>query len=238
MTEQLYTKIIDQLPSNTVIVPFFRGESMLHPHFDAMMEKLQRFETVQFTTNADFLDDYAQKKILNSCTFVTLSLHEYQLPTQTSWTKFLLEAKKENVTTQIGIIDSTLPQANKKEFIQAWLKHADRVRIYAEHSHNGYGDIPNPPVLDVNLRCKKPFEELAVYWDGQVALCNHDWNNHDGLGDLNTMSIHDVWHGLAYAGIREYNQEGQRARIGSCQNCDAWRTYYLPSGILGELYTN
>ena len=229
MSWQLYTKIVAQLPSNTIIVPFFRGESMLHPQFDTMMEKLQSFETVQLATNGDFLDDYTQKTILNACSFVSLSLHEYRLPNQTDWAKFLLSAKNEGVTTQVSILENLIPPSKKQIFIDSWLKHAGRVRIYVEHSHIGYGDT-TLNIQDDGQPCSRPFTEIACYWDGKVALCCQDWNNLMSIGNLNSESLVDVWRNQAYEEIRRKHRIGKRNEVQSCMNCHQW----IP--FIGELY--
>ena len=174
--------------------------------------------------------------MLNNCSFVSLSLHD--LAIKNAWLTFLQKAKNEGVTTQVSILDTLIPQEQKSKFIQSWLRHADRVRIYQEHSHNGFGDLEKPMIIDPNLPCHKPFEDMVVYWDGKVALCNHDWNNTEPLGDLNTQSIKEVWNGLTYSGIRDYNLEGQRCQIKSCHDCAQWMAPYLPNKMIGELYTN
>lgn len=237
MSEELYTKILGQLPQKTVIVPFFRGESLLHPQFANMMKKLKGFGTVQLATNGDLLNNKNTDAIVKSCSFASLSLHSF-MKDNADYLSFLRAAKHEDVTTQISILENLIPQGQKQPFIESWLRYVDRVRIYQEHSHNGFGDSQQPNSLDPNLPCHKPFTDMVVYWDGKVALCNHDWNNTEPLGDLNTQSIEEVWHGLTYSAVRDYNLEGQRSQIRSCQHCQQWTSTYLPNRIIGELYTN
>ena len=231
MDISLLTDIVEQLPPETVIVPFFRGESLLHPRFADAMEKLRKFNTVQLATNGDYLTMQHQHAITASCSFVSLSLHSLARPRP-----FLPAAKNEGVTTQVSILETLLP-ANKMDYVNAWLKCVDRFRIYKEHSHNGFGDITDGGE-DVGWACMKPFREMVVYWDGKVALCNHDWGNQHPLGDLNIQSVKKVWNGPAYHRVRKLHSEGFRRKAPSCQDCDFWMVSYLPNKMFGELYTN
>ena len=237
MKWELFKSIVTQLPSSTVIVPFFRGESLLYPRFEDAMQQLQRFNSVQIATNGDMLNERTMKALL-SCSFVSLSLHELAYP---RWSdprlEFLEKARKNGTETQVSIIETLIPEGQKQGFVDAWLEHADKVRIYVEHSHKGFGDIDYPPNIKEDLPCEKPFNEMAVYWDGKVALCNHDWNSHNSLGDLNTQTIMEVWNGQYYDMIRQMHSYNGR-RVLACKDCDYWMTSYLPKKMFGELYVN
>lgn len=219
MNPGLFGSIVDQLPDSACVVPFFRGEPTLHPAFatNFFMGQLRRFHEVQIATNGDFLTKDNKRAIQENATFLSLSLHEYKLPEQTNWCSFLYDLAGAGVTTQVSIVESELPAGKRNKFVAAWFRHVDRVRIYEEHSKNGFGSLPNRPEKPV---CTKPFEELVVYWDGKVGLCNHDWNNPFPLGDLNTESISEVWDGLRYKAVRDAHQQGNRRLVPACECCD------------------
>lgn len=213
----LFTKVTSQLPDNMCIVPFFRGEPTLHPHFPALMPKLRRFQQVQIASNGDYLTKANRKAIQENCTFVSLSLHEYKLPSETEWVSFLYDLGGAGVTTQVSIVESELPKKRRNKFTAAWFKHVDRVRIYEEHSKRGFGSLPQRPK---NPTCSKPFEDMVMYWDGKVGLCNHDWNNPFCLGDLNTQSVGEVWNDLKYQAVRGAHESGNRRIVPACEHCD------------------
>ena len=73
MTKSLYKHIINQLPNKTTIVPFFRGESTLHPRFPQYMRALARFETVQLATNGDNLTLHVRNAILKHLSLIHIS---------------------------------------------------------------------------------------------------------------------------------------------------------------------
>jgi len=223
----LFSTIIDQLPDSTTIVPFFRGESTSYEQFSSLMLQLRRFRTVQLATNGDFLDKWNKRAILENVTFLSLSLHKFKLPVETDWLPFLHEACEAGLTTQISIVESELPPKWHGLFIREWGKHVNRVRIYREHSKNGFGSLEKQSCVEP---CTKPFEEMVVYWDGKVGLCNHDWNNMTALGDLNKNLISEVWNNSKYQTVRALHSMKLRKQIETCRDCT-----FKPKQVYGEI---
>jgi len=238
MNWPLFTKITHELPSNTIIVPFFRGESLLHPQFPHVMAALRKFKYVQLATNGDYANRETTKSIVDTCSFLSLSLHHYATEPYNSNVAHLLEtAHRQEVTTQVSILESLLEEKDRFVFAESWLRYVDRVRVYVEHSHNGYGDT-KLNIKDSGQPCFKPFSDMAIYWDGNVALCNHDWNSTLGLGNVQHLSIRDIWNSDLYDEVRKKQKQGNRRQIASCCHCDYWATDYSPDGVLGEVYSN
>lgn len=230
MNLSLLTKITKQLPSETVAVSFFRGEPLLHPQFNEAIRILGKFKKVQLATNGDYLTTPKQKAILDSCTFISLSLHEFLKPEATSWTGFLFDCQKNGVETQVSILDKLVDPKHHDAFVNDWKQHVDRVRVYASHSGNGFGNMNNKIV---NSTCCKPFTEMIVYWDGHVGLCNHDWNLSFPLGDLNVKSVSQVWRGANYDGVRDLHNIGLRRSVPTCEFCS-----FENKKVYGELIKN
>lgn len=238
ITTKLFQTIIRQLPPDTTVVPFFRGESTLHPKFAEMMDSLGVFENVQFATNGDNLDNEdVADAILHNVTFFSLSLHEHKLPSDQQ-TQFLAAAKKQGIITQVSIVDKNLQGIDKQKFVDSWLQVADRVRIYREHSKQNIGDVSDIAVTcPESVPCNKPFEDMAVYWNGKVALCNHDWNEPYHLGDLNVDTIEQAYNGGGYQFVRLWHTTKRRRWAEPCRHCMFWIPPHLPNKMFGELYT-
>jgi len=248
MDFELLDKILGQLPSNTVIVPFYRGESLMHPRFSEALWAIKQkgFDRVQLATNGDLLGIETSAVIYAATAFTSISLHDYHLPKADQITEFLTGARYHPLVTQVSIVESMIPPSGaytKKRFIAEWLQYTDRVRIYVEHSHQGFGDV-DPKHRDTAYRqlgqrlpCPKPFDEMVVYWDGKVALCNHDWDNKAPLGDLNTQSVKAVWNSKPYEEVRELHTDRYGDMVASCKHCDYWMVPYLKKGMFGEVYT-
>jgi radical SAM protein with 4Fe4S-binding SPASM domain len=229
MSLALFLRIINELPRSTVIVPFFRGESLMHPLFTVFMDWLRnwKFKQVQLATNADYLTPQNQKAILDTCSFVSVSLHSFTYPKGTKYLPFLYDALGKGIETQVSILESLVPPDKKKKFVREWKKHVNRVRIYKEHSKDGFGCMG---LTQPTEACTKPFEEMVVYWNGKVGLCNHDWNNSVALGDLNVQSIEDVWADVPYQSVRLMHKAEIRINVPTCKDCD-----FQSNKIYGEL---
>ena len=226
MTPSLLSSIVKQLPSRTVAVAFFRGESLLHPQFNEMLRILGKFKTVQLASNLDYVTPSKQHAIMDVCTFFSYSLHEPLKPQTSRHVGFLSDLKQAGVETQVSILD-TLIEDNKEEFTRDWIKIVDRVRVYRTHSTHGFGNMNH---LIVNTTCCKPFEEMVVLWDGRVALCNHDWNLSFPLGDLNEKNVKQVWMGAYYDGVRDLHNLGLRRAVPTCEFCS-----FESNHVYGEL---
>ena len=69
-------------------------------------------------------------------------------------------------------------------------------------------------------RCAKPFRELSVRWDGNVAVCCNDWTGVYKCGNVNDYAkIDDLWNNDAFYSARVKLYHGQRD-FGPCNGCD------------------
>jgi radical SAM protein with 4Fe4S-binding SPASM domain len=191
------------------------------------MKLLERFREVQLATNGDYLTEPNKTAILNACSFLSLSLHEWLFPKKTGWLGFLYDCAGAGIVTQVSVVDSLVREKNKKDWKREWLKHVDRVRIYETHSKNGFGSMRGKESCEA---CSKPFEEMVVYWDGKVGLCNHDWNNSTSLGDLNVTPLPEVWTSSNYQSVRAFHAMKQRRMVEACRDCS-----FQSNKLYGEL---
>lgn len=71
----------------------------------------------------------------------------------------------------------------------------------------------------VKRRCAKPFRELAVRWDGNVAVCCDDWKGQYKVGNVMEMSLQELWHHPRFEAARRMLYAKQRT-FGPCAGCD------------------
>lgn len=78
-------------------------------------------------------------------------------------------------------------------------------------------------------RCAKPFRELSVRWDGNVAMCCNDWPGRYKIGNLLETAISELWLGEAFQAARQALYHGQRT-FTPCKGCDhvSYRPGLLP----------
>ncbi len=242
------------------IVPFFRGEPLLHPRWLDILTMLKDAHTgqIQLATNGSLLDKTTAEKLLDiGVDFISFSLDttdpeiyeqtrcsaDFQKVLDNIFTFIELKEKRGNAfpEIQVSTIETDIYKPCIDKFIRFWQPKVDKVRVYIEHSQDGHpGSISQPlPDFEERLPCKKVFTDMVIYWDGEVALCNHDWNRQKPhlIANINDASISEVWHSAKYEEIRDCHRSGQFDKEPLCEHCDHWKMYYIPNGFLGEVYT-
>lgn len=96
------------------------------------------------------------------------------------------------------------------------------------NNHCGAGAPKNGTAA--GKRCAKPFREMSIRWDGSVALCCNDWRGVYKCGNVNELSLEEIWHSKAFYAARRKLYQGERD-FGACDGCDA--TSYRP-GLLPD----
>lgn len=78
-------------------------------------------------------------------------------------------------------------------------------------------------------RCAKPFREISVRWDGNVALCCNDWRGTYKVGNVGDTPLYELWHSDAFDAARRKLLLGLRD-FGPCLGCNAisYRVGLLP----------
>lgn len=253
--------LLDEMADHSPVsfVPFFRGESLLHPQWFDILNHAQEKSVgeIQFTTNASLLSGDNIERILDlGLSFISFSLdtRDPELynssrrgadfgQTMQNVLDFMRRRDERGVETQVQVSAVETPEhrPGMDAFVEYWKPVADLVRVYVEHSVDGKpGSIDEPlPEFETRLPCYKPFSDMVVYWNGQVACCNHDWTRMvDGspLGDVSRDGIERVWQGDAYAKLRETHVQGTLNGVVPCSGCDHWKMYYIERGFLGRTY--
>ncbi len=258
MDPALFMDLIDEMSDNRseIVVPFFRGESLLHRDFLRLMGYAkERGLTIQLATNATLLTGNMAKALIDlQIDFISFSMDsinslDYEKLRRGSNFDRVIEGVEtlikerenrccEKPMLQVSAVDTGMAHDIKREFITFWRQRVDRVRIYPEHTRQGkFGALSLDGVdQSERLPCYKPFTEMVVYWDGRAAACNHDWNRHEGLGDISREGLHGTWISQPYERFRAEHLENRFNENNVCRNCDHWRQYYNQDGLIGELF--
>lgn len=96
------------------------------------------------------------------------------------------------------------------------------------NNHCGSGSPPLKEPLEA--RCAKPFRELSIRWNGDVAICCNDWRGVYKCGNIVEDGLEAVWHGTPFDAARRFLIRGERAALSPCDVCDAksYRVGLLP----------
>jgi len=217
MSPDLWKRLIDEVAKNspqTIILPFWRGESLLHRDFSELLDyALQKSLRIHLCTNGERLRE-ADLKTLSRLEFVTFSLHT---PKGFEHAKEFLAFRKEGrPVTQVSFVDVESSRNILSELVaDPLLGGFDSVRLYREHTKDGvFGRSGR--LADVGRTfCPKLIDTLVVAYDGTISRCNHIWDTDKALS-VNELSILDVWNSAAMERIREDYPDG------GCGPCDQW----------------
>ena len=239
------------------VVPFFRGESLTHPQWDTLLAAMHEFGLgpIQMATNASLLTEARARRLLEigidtlSFSMDTLNPDTYRRLRGCDYAESLgnvlrfLELRAAHggavgcTNVQVSAVKTAENAHEMEDFISFWRSKVDRIRIYPEHSADGNpGSLPGAAdTACPRTPCKKVMEDMVIYWNGDVALCNHDWTRRvtgPHIGSVKDTSIANVWRSPAYEAIRTAHSQGQLAGILPCEHCQHWRE--APTGVTVE----
>ncbi len=217
MTTELWYLMIDEITlmsKDIKILPFWRGESLLHKKFISLSNyALDREMKLHISTNGHYVDG-EKAGVLSRYEFITFSIH-----TEEGFNKaldFTKKYKSDLNTIQISFVDAEVDlQHYMKEVLNdSDLMGFDAVRLYNEHSIDG--DFGHSGLADENDRffCPKLENTLVVAFDGTISRCNHIWNTEKY--DITKSSIKEAWQSMIMQDIRTNYPDAQ------CAKCDQW----------------
>lgn len=67
--------------------------------------------------------------------------------------------------------------------------------------------------------CPEVFDKLSINWDGTVSACCGDYDNKMLVGDMNSETLLDIWHGAKLAYYREMIVNKQHSELELCRSC-------------------
>jgi radical SAM protein with 4Fe4S-binding SPASM domain len=87
-----------------------------------------------------------------------------------------------------------------------------------------------PPLRrPLNKRCAKPFREVSIRWDGNIAICCNDWVGWYKCGNVLEESLTKIWNNKYFNACRKILYNSHRD-FTPCKWCDAlsYRVGFLP----------
>lgn len=98
-------------------------------------------------------------------------------------------------------------------------------------SHAGCNPLQPGPESPLPYTCGRPFREMVFNHAGECILCCDDWQNKYPIGNINEMSMRDIWASPKFEAARARLMNKDR-NFGPCVKCDvgpATRVGLLPS---------
>lgn len=219
ISRELWEKLIDEITESSpeaVVLPFWRGESLLHPEFTELMTyALDRSIKIHISTNGHVIKN-SHYDVLERCDFVTFSMHTTKGYINAE--QFLSRKKKGLPVVQLSFIkgEKTADKLLYSIVTAPDLNGFDSIRLYEEHSTDGVFGKSAVSLNNIDrVYCPKLLNTLIISHDGTVSRCNHIWETEDKI-NLNKITISEAWSSGTLNKIRD-NYPDDR-----CNQCDQW----------------
>ncbi len=144
------------------------------------------------------------------------------------------------------IADVGLSSADKQKFLDDFGDRCDYIAIEGLHGWSA-SDIKDWRLgtdnsFDGNPRTHKIACPLAMYMltvnaNGDISVCNDDWAHWHQIGNVNTESLIDIWHGKKLRDFRLMHLENRRHENRACATCDYVQALPAGDSIDGDLET-
>lgn len=217
MSFKLWKKLIDEIYGNNsdcIVLPFWRGESLLHKEFIKFsLYALNKNIKLHLSTNGHYVDS-TNSEVLSQYEFITFSLH-----TQIGFDnalKFISQYKSTKNTIQASFVDCEHKMmTNLKQLTNSNnLLGFDTVRLYEEHSKDGLFGYSGKDIFQTRTFCPKLNDTLVIAFDGTISRCNHIWDTEHY--DMNISTIQQAWESKIMNNIRTNYPDTL------CLPCDQW----------------
>lgn len=247
--DTLFQKIADELIDNrdrVKRVSLYRdGEPLLDKKLARRIATLKDggLPEIAISTNVSLLNESRATDILNAgLDTIILSIDSLDKEIYESIRlKLVFEEVLENALRFIELRNRIRPEtqiwvrmirqkSNYDEwpaFEQYWReKLTDSDRVNYHQLHNWGDQLKNfEPVansFEPNLPCVALWSLMVIFGNGDVPLCNVDFNNQHPIGSVATHSIAEVWRSKIANNRRALHLDGQKDKINICGNCNVW----------------
>ena len=213
------------------------GEPLAHPRIVDMVAyiKDQRAaEVISFTSNGILMKPAKARELigagLNDVSFSIDAVKEETYRQAKGRDKYrlveenvlgFLEMKPSHVKVTVKFIRMRETQGEEEAFIEKWRNSGAEVLITEYHDWSG--SVRDSSLLNLapsaSFACENPWYSLAVNWDGKVSICCVDWDSQGVVGDANSETIHNIWHGEELRRIKELHLDGKSSCLAPCATC-------------------
>lgn len=235
----LFTRLVDECVEGGVysIRLSFRGEAFLHPQIVECVRyaKQRGIKEVSSLTNGLRLDEEMFKEIMEAgIDWLTFSIdgmgetyENIRRPAKfdrvveklTNFKKIKDDAGRVKPVIKV---QSILPaiEDDPEAFYRTFGPISDMVSANPLIDfHQGKDDLPK--IKDFS--CPQIYQRLVVGADGLCMMCSNDESGEFIVGDSNTQTLHEIWHGERMTQVRDWHEAHQ-----GCEKLEPCAQCYLP----------
>jgi len=249
MKFDLFKKIADDIcefPQKIKVLRMYKdGEPLLNKRFPDMIKYAKDVdcaERIDTTTNASLLTEKRGKALIDagldriniSIEGVNNEQYKYFSDVSLEFERVVDNVRcfyenKKQCEVLVKINGDTLSDSDKQEFLTIFGDYADKIHIehimscWPNFDLNGvevnqdFG-IYGQEIKEVDA-CAYVFYSFSINSDGFVSLCFLDWSKKLGIGNVNEVSVRDVWRGKKMRAYQKMFLEGKRKNHPICGDC-------------------
>ena len=139
---------------------------------------------------------------------------------------FLDEKKKSGKSYPRVRVSFIVSEENKNEqqvFYDMWRKKVNVISFQKCYDFN-FSLTKNNRENKYNQKrdhycCSQLWQLLCITVDGDIIICNHDYNHRHVLGNLKTHSIYECWHSDTMNRFREFHLNNKWNKLPLCEGC-------------------
>lgn len=226
---------VKELGWNPRVEYAMHGEPTLHPDLPGLISPFKDYYTLVTSNGGGLLmDTVSRVQALFDAGLNTLALDDYE--TNRMIERFLEKAGHTMGAAPFNILfypadKSASPHTRSKGHRVIIVQDLTEATA-GTHSdvHNSAGDA-GPLDRDMNTaRCAKPFREISVRWDGNVAICCNDWPGTYKIGNVMQEGLEEIWQHERMQAARKALYNRRRDLVPVCDGCTAksYRVGLLP----------
>ena len=249
MNLELFTKVVNGLrefPEKVKRINLYKdGESTLHPKFCEMVRYLKDANvanSIWVKTNGSTLSPSFNEKLVN-CGLDMIGISVQGVTSQAfydiagvrvDYEKYrmnvldLFERSRGKCQVSIKVADVGQPETEKQKFIDDFGDRCDFITIENLHGWSASDkfdwrlgtdkSFDGTPIKE-KIACPLTLYMLTVSASGKMAICNDAWMMTHDIGDANTESLFDIWHGEKLKNFRMMHLTGNRSQNVECRTC-------------------
>jgi len=249
MRDNVFNKISDELIEYKKYlkrVSLYRdGEPLIDKKLPQRVNKffINGIKNTSIATNVSLLNEKKSRELLESgLGLVIMSIDSLKKDVfEKIRVRLNFEEVKENAIKFLELRDKINPncrvwirmirqESNYKEwdnYYDFWKKYAsDQDRIYYHNIFNWGGQLDKFKSIEKsyepNLPCVALWSLIVFFANGDVPLCNIDYNNKYPTGNVMESSIKDLWTSKIMNARRKLHLNGNKKDISLCVNCNVW----------------
>jgi len=249
MKDDIFNKISDELIENKNYlkrISLYRdGEPLIDKKLAQKINKfrLAGINNTSIATNVSLLNKDKSKDLLESgLGLIIMSIDSLQKDVfEKIRVRLNFEEVKENAINFLKLRDKINPncrvwirmirqEINRNEwndYNNFWKKHtSDQDRIYFHNIFNWGGQLENYKSIEKsfepNLPCVALWSLMVFFANGDVPLCNVDYNNKFPSGNVMKNSIKEIWQSNILNERRKIHLNKDKKKMSLCENCNVW----------------